>query len=189
MRRLQIVGRKKSGKTGLLVRLLPLLQARGLRVGSVKHSSHPHPLDREGSDSWLHRKAGADRTLAITAVAGSLHFALPADEQQIQHLLDHFLGDLDLVLVEGWAQLAGEKIEVLPADKQGRLREPRVLPEELLAVVLSPGLQAPPEELARLGLVAAGEGATAGDSTARPCFAWGEAAAVAEWIVRWYRGA
>ena len=53
---LQIVGRKKSGKTSLLVRLIPLLQAQGLRVGTVKHSSHPHALDREGSDSWLHRK-------------------------------------------------------------------------------------------------------------------------------------
>jgi molybdopterin-guanine dinucleotide biosynthesis protein MobB len=187
VRRLQIVGRKKSGKTGLLVRLLPLLQARGLRVGSVKHSSHPHPLDREGSDSWLHRKAGAEKTLAITAVAGSLHFALPAGEEEIRKLVDHFLGDLDLVLIEGWAQLAGEKIEVLPADKQGRLRDPRVPPEELLAVVLSPGVQASPETLARLGLVAAG--AAAGDATARPCFSWQEAAAVADMIVRWHRGA
>ena len=65
MKTLQIVGRKKSGKTSLVVRLIPLLQAHKLRVGTVKHSSHPHPLDREGSDSWLHRNAGAEATLAI----------------------------------------------------------------------------------------------------------------------------
>ncbi|MCK4413087.1 MAG: molybdopterin-guanine dinucleotide biosynthesis protein B [Candidatus Eisenbacteria sp.] len=164
MKRLQVVGRKKSGKTGLVVRLIPLLQGRGLRVGSIKHSSHPHPLDREGSDSWLHRKAGAGKTLAITAVAGTLHFSLPEEEQDIQALIDRFLGDLDLVLIEGWAQLAGPKIEILPADKQGRLREPRVRGSgELLAVVLSPGVKPELGELERLGLrMARGEGAHGG---------------------------
>ena len=184
MKLLQIVGRKKSGKTGLLVRLIPLLQGRGLRVGSVKHSSHPHPLDREGSDSWLHRKAGAQKTLAISAVAGSLHFSLPEDEQDIQGLIDNTLGDLDLVLVEGWTQLAGPKIEVLPADKQGHLREPRVKAAgESLAVVISPGLKPERDELKRLGLrLERG----AGETAAVPCFLWHEVAAVAELIMRWY---
>lgn len=186
MKRLQIVGRKKSGKTGLLVRLIPLLQGRGLRVGSVKHSSHPHPLDREGSDSWLHRKAGAERTLAVTAVAGTLHFSLPESEPEIEGLIDRFLGELDLVLIEGWAQLAGPKIEVLPADKQGRLREPRVAPGELVAVVLSPGVQPEAAQLAQRGLRLARGSDQVGQAEAIPCFLWHETAAVAEWISRWY---
>ena len=127
MKALQVVGRKKSGKTGLVVRLVPLLQARGLRVGTVKHSSHPHPLDREGSDSWLHRRSGAEATLAITAAAATLHFGLPESEENIQALVERHLGHLDLVIIEGWSEREGPKIEVIPADKEGRPREPRHL--------------------------------------------------------------
>jgi Ni2+-binding GTPase involved in maturation of urease and hydrogenase len=36
-----IVGRSKSGKTTLIEKLIPLLKARGYRVGTVKHHAHP----------------------------------------------------------------------------------------------------------------------------------------------------
>jgi molybdopterin-guanine dinucleotide biosynthesis protein MobB len=191
---LQIVGRKKSGKTGLLVRLIPLLQAQGLRVGTVKHSSHPHALDREGSDSWLHRKAGAEVTLGLTAVAGTLHFSLPEGEECIQSLVDEHLGHLDLVLIEGWSGRKGAKIEVLPADKDGQPREPRVLESgELLAVVLAPGLKPAAEVLARWGLQlhppgkrgGGGAGSARAADRGIPAFHWDDVHAVAELILAW----
>ena len=151
MKTLQVVGRKKSGKTSLVVRLLPLLQANGLRVGTVKHSSHPWPLDREGSDSWLHRGAGAQATLGISAVAASLHFPVPEDETDIQALVETHLGHLDLVLIEDWAARRGAKIEVVPADKEGAPRSPANLEGGELAVVLSPGLRPAGELLAPSG--------------------------------------
>ena len=100
MRRLQIVGRKKSGKTSLVCRLIPLLRARGLRVGSIKHSAHPHSLDREGSDSWRHREAGAEITLGITEATVSVHLPLPGDDAALESLIERELGGLDLVLIE-----------------------------------------------------------------------------------------
>jgi len=209
---IQIVGRKKSGKTGLTVRLIPLLQRAGLRVGTVKHSSHPHPLDREGSDSWLHRKAGAEATLGITAVAGTLHFDLPKDEEAVEELIGRFLGDLDLVLIEGWSQRKGAKIEVLPADKEGKLREPRHLESgELIAVVLGPGVKADENALEGWGLRLQRKGASAhagadagselssargradegseaskGQREAIPAYMWEDCAGVAEIILSWF---
>jgi pyruvate/2-oxoglutarate dehydrogenase complex dihydrolipoamide dehydrogenase (E3) component len=122
---------------------------------------------------------------AVTLVQRNEHL-VPEEEPEIQALVGRFLGDLDLVLIEGWAQHAGPKIEVLPADKEGRLREPRVKPPELLAVVLSPGVKAEEGELARLGLrLARGAGE---EASGAPCFLWHEVAALAEWISRWQDG-
>ncbi|MFH1144351.1 MAG: molybdopterin-guanine dinucleotide biosynthesis protein B [Candidatus Eisenbacteria bacterium] len=193
MKALQVVGRKKSGKTSLTLRLIPLLQGRGLRVGTVKHSSHPHPLDREGSDSWLHRKAGAEATLAISAAAATLHFDLPETEEAIQRLVEERLGHLDLVLIEGWSNRQGPKIEVLPADKEGRPREPRFLGSgDLIAAVLAPGLRPAPDALApwKLELRSLGDSAS---SELRfspdhcPAFHWEDLQALTEWILSWHR--
>jgi len=192
---IQIVGRKKAGKTSLVVRLLPLLQAQGLRVSTVKHSAHPHPLDREGSDSWLHRKAGAQATLAITAVSGSFHFDLPAAAEQTA-LIDQYLGDSDLVLIEGWKEMSGPKIEVVPADKEGRVKPPSLLDGgELLAVVLAPGVRPKAEDLSPWGEL---RGVGAGDAAATdrpagawaqsaplPCYVWEDVPSVAQLILRW----
>jgi molybdopterin-guanine dinucleotide biosynthesis protein MobB len=181
VRSLQIVGRKKSGKTGLVVRLIPLLQEQGIRVGSVKHSSHPHPLDREGSDSWRHREAGSDATLAITAAAASFHFSLPEGAAEIEGLVERYLGSLDLVLIEGWAERRGAKIELLPPDKEGNPRASR-FPEtdDLIAVVLSPGYRPSAELLAGHGLALAG-------GAGIPCFYWNDVRLVAEFVLGWWK--
>ena len=59
MRRIHVVGRKNSGKTTLVVELVRHFTAAGLRVGTVKHTSHSHELDTPGKDSYQHRHAGA----------------------------------------------------------------------------------------------------------------------------------
>ena len=62
-----ICGAKKSGKTLLMARLVRHLSELGLVVGTLKHDGHDFDLggspDREGTDSWRHRAAGA-RALA-----------------------------------------------------------------------------------------------------------------------------
>ncbi|MBD3235529.1 MAG: molybdopterin-guanine dinucleotide biosynthesis protein B [Candidatus Eisenbacteria bacterium] len=170
MRAIQIVGRKKSGKTALVEALIPLLRRRGLRVGTVKHSSHPHPLDREGSDSWRHRAAGAEATLAISAASVSLHLPAPGAAAETEALLERYLGDCDLVLIEGWRDRHGPRIEVLPAGRQGQPRPPRYgQAGTLLAVVLADGLRPAPAEMAALDLGA-------------PWFLWRDREAVADLI-------
>ena len=47
-----------TGKTTLLVKLLPLLRQRDLRVGVIKHAPHGFDIDRPGKDSYEIRQAG-----------------------------------------------------------------------------------------------------------------------------------
>ena len=68
-----VVGRKNHGKTTLASELVESLGARGLRVGAIKHTPHPHALDAEGSDSARLGGAGA-APWAFLSGAGSALF-------------------------------------------------------------------------------------------------------------------
>ena len=106
-----VVGWSDAGKTTLLERLLPALRERGLRVAVLKHSSHPHPLHREGSDTARLEAAGALATGLATP--GGLQLTLPGDVQTLlPQLLACAQGLLDLVLVEGWKAGPHPKLEV-----------------------------------------------------------------------------
>jgi molybdopterin-guanine dinucleotide biosynthesis protein MobB len=107
---LAIVGWSGSGKTTLLTRLVPELRQRGLRVGVVKHSSHPHPLHPEGSDTGRHAAAGATFVAFATPAGVQLTFSEPAEP--VLSLLARFADTVDLVLVEGWKQGPLPKLEV-----------------------------------------------------------------------------
>jgi len=48
-----------TGKTTLLTLLLPLLKAKGLRVGVIKHTHHNMAIDKPGKDSHRFRESGA----------------------------------------------------------------------------------------------------------------------------------
>ncbi len=171
MKTLQVVGRKKSGKTSLVVRLLPLLRACGLRVGTVKHTSQVHPLDVSGTDSYKHREAGAEATLVITPEAGAHHFGLPDGEPEVEALPERFLSHLDLVLIEGWKQRAGAKIEILSADEGGGLLDPLFADHpDLVGVVLPPGVETAPDGIA-----------------APSVLAWEDAERIAAFVLDWVR--
>jgi molybdopterin-guanine dinucleotide biosynthesis protein B len=103
-----------TGKTTLLVKLLPLLKDRGLRIGMVKHAHHEFDVDKPGKDSYELRKAGADRVL----VASSRRWALVVEREQeesprLEDLVARIDGNgLDLILVEGFKREALPKIEL-----------------------------------------------------------------------------
>ncbi|MBF5044270.1 molybdopterin-guanine dinucleotide biosynthesis protein B [Aggregicoccus sp. 17bor-14] len=106
-----VVGWSGAGKTTLLERLVPLLAARGLRVAVLKHSSHPHPLQRAGSDSARLGAAGARATGFATPEG--LQLTLPGDPAALfRALLARAEGLVDLVLVEGWKDAPLPKLEV-----------------------------------------------------------------------------
>ena len=103
-----------TGKTTLLLRLIPLLRTRGLRIGLIKRAHHSFDTDVPGKDSYALRKAGASRVLV-----GSDHrWALvvendPPREPTIADMLSGICaGDLDLVLVEGFKSAPIPKIEI-----------------------------------------------------------------------------
>jgi molybdopterin-guanine dinucleotide biosynthesis protein MobB len=140
MRKLHIVGRRNSGKTGLLEDLVRELTGRGLRVGTVKHSQHPHELDTPGKDSHRHRQAGGDPAVIITPELIGVYRRRRPQEDPLESLESLFAG-CDLVLIEGYIDRPGPKIEVWRA---ARGTAP-LFPEhtEILAVISDDPLDCP----------------------------------------------
>jgi molybdopterin-guanine dinucleotide biosynthesis protein B len=103
-----------TGKTTLLVQLLPLLKQKGLRIAMIKHAHHDFDIDKPGKDSYELRKAGADQML----IASDKRWALMAelseiDEPKLEDLIARLnVEECDLVLVEGFRHEMFEKIEL-----------------------------------------------------------------------------
>jgi molybdopterin-guanine dinucleotide biosynthesis protein len=66
---LGFVAASGTGKTTLLIRLIPVLRERGLRCAVIKHSHHDVAIDRPGKDS--HRLAWLQTAGGITDRAGN----------------------------------------------------------------------------------------------------------------------
>ncbi|MFE3837080.1 molybdopterin-guanine dinucleotide biosynthesis protein B [Pseudogemmobacter sonorensis] len=109
MRIYGITGRKNSGKTTLVERLVAEFAARGLRVSTIKHSHHAAGLDRPGTDSDRHRAAGAiEVVLAAPNGWALMGGAEPGLEAHLARL-----APVDLVLVEGFKTAPHAKIETI----------------------------------------------------------------------------
>jgi molybdopterin-guanine dinucleotide biosynthesis protein B len=112
MNRVHVVGRKNHGKTTLILDLIEELRRRGLRVGTIKHTSHAHELDAPGKDSHRHRLAGADPVAVVTPDLVGLYVSRPADDDDFYRRLAPLFADCDLVLVEGHLEADALKVEV-----------------------------------------------------------------------------
>ena len=58
-----IVGWKDVGKTYLVTEIIKLLVVKNYRVGSIKHAHHDFNIDKPGTDSFKHRKAGSSQVI------------------------------------------------------------------------------------------------------------------------------
>jgi molybdopterin-guanine dinucleotide biosynthesis protein B len=107
-----IVGRRNSGKTHLVARLVRLASRRGLRVSTIKHAHHAFEIDVPGKDSWLHREAGAHEVLVASSARWAvLHELRGEPEPGLQDLLRR-LEPCDVVLVEGFKREVARRLEV-----------------------------------------------------------------------------
>ncbi len=105
------VGGHDSGKTSILVELVPRLKARGLKVGTIKHTSRDVEDDVAGKDSQRHAAAGAAVAALMTPRrATARRFG---QEETIEEVLRREFSGCDLVLVEGYKSLPIPKIEVI----------------------------------------------------------------------------
>ena len=104
-----IVGKSNSGKTTLLEKLIACLTGRGYKIGSVKHAHDGFEMDKEGKDSWRHRKAGARATLVITQDKVAI---VKDDKTSYSEKMRSYLSDMDIILAEGFKRQNFPKIEV-----------------------------------------------------------------------------
>jgi molybdopterin-guanine dinucleotide biosynthesis protein MobB len=132
-----------TGKTTLLVRVLPLLRERGLRVGLVKYTHHDVEVDTPGKDSYELRAAGASPVLLASPLRQAMMTETPAGtEPALPDLIRRFRPEeVDLVLVEGFKHEAFPKIEVYRA----AVGRPPMYPDDpyVLAVATDGPLDAP----------------------------------------------
>lgn len=94
-----IVGGKNSGKTTLVETLLPLFVHAGIKVATIKHTSHRHQFDHPGKDSSRHRAAGACATLAKSD--SDLALFMPPTGENFGNARAMLAAVCDLCLVEG----------------------------------------------------------------------------------------
>jgi molybdopterin-guanine dinucleotide biosynthesis protein B len=156
-----------TGKTTLLQRLIPLLRDRGLRCAVIKHSHHDFEIDMPGKDSYRLRKAGAAQVLLASPFRtfwveeGDGH-----SEPELAALIARLdLDRLDLVLVEGFREVAIAKIEV----HRPALATPLLCLDDPRVVAVAADAQ-PPQALPV------------------PCLPLNDPAAVAEFVVAWMQG-
>ena len=105
------VGGHDSGKTSILVELVPRLKARGLVVGTIKHTTRDVDDDVPGKDSQRHAAAGAAVAALVTPARTSARRF--GEEEAFEDVLRREFSECDLVLVEGYKSLAMPKIEVI----------------------------------------------------------------------------
>ena len=112
MKIVSIVGKKNTGKTSLTVKIIKELTKRGYNVASIKHSHHTIEMDKENTDTWKHKQAGANLVVGV----GSTTFFNSRKEHdlnRILYLIKHF-GDYDYIIIEGYKTYNYPKIITSP---------------------------------------------------------------------------
>jgi molybdopterin-guanine dinucleotide biosynthesis adapter protein len=143
MRVIGLAGWSGAGKTTLVRRLIPALNARGLSVSTIKHAHHAFEIDKPGKDSWEHRAAGASEVLVVSSQRLALMRELRgAPEPGLADLL-RMLAPVDLVLIEGFKRDAHAKMEVFRASNG---KPPLHLDDPHIVALIS-DLAAPPAQL------------------------------------------
>jgi molybdopterin-guanine dinucleotide biosynthesis protein MobB len=102
-----VIGPSGSGKTRLLEQVVSALSRAGLRVGAVKHC---HRVDAGSPRKDSHRLAEAGAAPSVAAAEDALQVGRARRETLLPDLLATFCQDCDLVLAEGYARSAYDKI-------------------------------------------------------------------------------
>ncbi|MDH5561619.1 MAG: molybdopterin-guanine dinucleotide biosynthesis protein B [Deltaproteobacteria bacterium] len=108
---ISFVGRSNSGKTTLLIKLLPLFVARGTKVATIKNTHHQVEFDQPGKDSYRHRQAGAEQVLLVSEEDFCL-IGKRENKLNLDQLVERYFIDFDLVISEGFKNEKSLKVEV-----------------------------------------------------------------------------
>lgn len=108
-----VSGIKNSGKTTLISRIIPELKKKGLKIATIKHDGHDFQPDVEGTDSFIHRKSGAD-SVAIFSQNRWMIIKEEANKTELD-LIEEF-SDFDLIILEGFKYSDYPKIEVVRSE-------------------------------------------------------------------------
>lgn len=106
---IQVVGYKNSGKTTLVAKMVRMLSEAGYAVGTVKHDGHRFDIDKEGTDTWKHREAGA----SMTAITSSERTVLMEEKSsELDDMIRRMLA-MDAIIVEGFKEADYPKVVMI----------------------------------------------------------------------------
>lgn len=125
------VGKKDSGKTTVIEKLVALLASQGIRVAYIKHDVHGFDMDRKDTDTWRIGRAGA-RQVKISSPGMVASIARVDGEKSLAELSDDINGSVDLIVVEGFKRTQADRIEV---SRSGRSDSLACQEGELVAVI------------------------------------------------------
>jgi molybdopterin-guanine dinucleotide biosynthesis adapter protein len=134
-----LAGWSGSGKTSLIIRLLPEFNRLGLDVSTIKHAHHRFDVDKPGKDSWRHREAGATEVLISSHNRWALMHENKDEGEACLNDLIARLSPVDLVLVEGFKTEPHDKLEV----HRTELGKPLIQPDDpnIIAVATDASLE------------------------------------------------
>ena len=129
-----VTGWKNSGKTRLVAGLVSNLRDQGFVVSTVKHAHHGFDVDKPGTDSYTHRKAGAHE---VALVSGKRWVLMHEMRDESEPTLDEILAKLapcDIVIIEGFKKSPHPKIE---ATRSETVRDQPIWPDDPSVVAIA----------------------------------------------------
>jgi len=129
------VGKKKSGKTSVLLGVIRELVARGYRVAALKHDTHGFEMDVPGTDSYRLREAGA-LVAGISSPQKYVWINQTEREPSLEDLVARITEPVDLLITEGFKRQDAPKIEVSRLERSTELISEE---DELIGIVSNQG--------------------------------------------------
>jgi molybdopterin-guanine dinucleotide biosynthesis protein MobB len=127
---LSFVARSGTGKTTYLEQLIGILKQEGLKIAVLKHDAHQFEIDRPGKDSYRFTQAGADHVILTSR--NKTACVIRHEDTVPLHDLISYIGDVDLIITEGYKHENQPKIELL---RKGYHETPVSDPKQLIAIV------------------------------------------------------
>ncbi|MGD9015449.1 MAG: molybdopterin-guanine dinucleotide biosynthesis protein B [Candidatus Omnitrophota bacterium] len=117
---LSIIGIPDSGKTTLILRLLPELKKRGISVAVAKHCPRGFDLDIEGKDSFKFAQAGS-KGIFLSSTERETVIRPYLVKPNLKEKLKNYFSDFDYVLMEGYNNEMGiKKIQIIRKEIGGK---------------------------------------------------------------------
>ncbi|MCL4368102.1 MAG: molybdopterin-guanine dinucleotide biosynthesis protein B [Actinobacteria bacterium] len=124
------IGKKKSGKTTVVLGVIQELRRRGWRLAVIKHDTHGFDVDVPGTDSYRFREVGAE-VVGISSPEKYVWIAGTDNEPPLAELIRQIREPVDLVITEGFKRQDAPKIEV---SRSARSTELVSTPDELIGI-------------------------------------------------------
>ena len=128
---ISFVGKSNVGKTTFLEKAVKELKDKGYRVAVIKHDIHGFEIDHPGKDSWRMSQAGSD-VVIISSANKMAMIKKTSQELSLDQLEDYIMGEVDIILTEGYKSAEKPKIEISRAEVSGT---PLCEEKELVALV------------------------------------------------------